>query len=118
MNINLFPEIDSCWYIHNASEKHHPLEFHTYKSMACFCFSHHFCYEPFNRMLDRRSIIIKYRQIEKKTFQNIVLSPLRVFSVKLNHDGCDEEEVSKDTNFIIDPPEQEVNFLLTLLIKV
>lgn len=108
MNVNLFPEIDSDWYVENNAEKHRAMEFHAYQSMATYCLSHHFMHSTCNNLTDYRSAIIKSRQIDKKTFRDILMTPLRVISIKLPHVECctDHHELT----FEMDPSNQEVNF--------
>lgn len=86
------------------------MEFHTYKSMATYCLSHHFMYEKLNHKIDRRSMIIKSRQIDKKNFKNILITPMRVLSIELLQkkyiDGIEEDMIYR-----IEPDEQEVGIL-------
>lgn len=106
--MNLFPEIDSSFYISNASEKHQPMEFHTYKSMATFCLSHHFANDSINRCVDYRSAIIRSRQIDKQNFRNILITPLLVRTIKVLRPECNVDENKLNSIFEISPTEQEV----------
>lgn len=108
--MNLFPEIDSSWYIDNSSEKHNSMEFHAYKSMATYCLSHHFMHEKWNHQLDRRSAIIKSRQIDKKNFRDILITPMRVLSIDLLQDKC-IDGLDESLIYKIEPEEQEVTNL-------
>lgn len=100
--MNLFPEIDSDWYVENNSEKHRAMEFHTYQSMATYCLSHHFMHSSCNVLADYRMAIIKSRQIDKKEFRNILVTPLSVVSIN------NPNTVGHELNYVLSPMEQEV----------
>lgn len=85
------------------------MEFHTYKSMATYCLSHHFAHDSINRCVDYRSVIIKSRQIDKQTFRNILITPLLVRSIIVLRTECNEDDVKLNSIFEISPNEQEVS---------
>lgn len=78
--------------------------------MATYCLSHHFMHSSCNNFLDHRSAVIKSRQIDKKIFRNILMTPLSVFSINFLQAEClrtDENELKPI--FEMSPTEQEVN---------
>ena len=103
MNINIFPEFDAGWYISDISEKHTSLEYHSYKSMAAFCISHHFQNHTINRHSTRREIFIKSKSSLKKEFADVLITPLKVLTVDITND-----ENSSKVQFVPNPPEQKV----------
>lgn len=106
MNLNLFPEIDAGCYIDNISEKHKPMELHTYKSMAVYCLSHHFKWSKWNRWAHRRVAVFESRMIVKKTFKTLMVTPLKSLSVNVREKCTELDTVELD--FDMNPPEQEV----------
>lgn len=109
LNFNLFPEVDASCYVTNNCEKHKVMEFHTYKSMAVYCLSHHFKSTKWNRWAHRRVAIFDSRMIIKDAFKCLMVTPLSTSSVIVREKSTDLEVVELD--YEMNPPEQEVTFL-------
>ncbi|KAG5679973.1 hypothetical protein PVAND_009508 [Polypedilum vanderplanki] len=111
LNINIFPEVDASHYIDdNIIEKHHAMEFHTYKSIATFGLSYHFKYDKLNSIVNRRQTIINYKANYKpmNQIQKILITPLRVLSIINRLEERDDfGESSEQLPFEIFPHEQE-----------
>lgn len=105
-NLNLFPEVDASFYIENNCEKHKPMEFHTYKSMAVYCLSHNFKWSVWNRWAHRRVAIFESRMILKKNFKTIMTTPLMTASVNVHEKYTSLDVVELD--YEMNPMEQEV----------
>lgn len=88
------------------------MEFHTYKSMATYCLSHHFMHSSCNHRVDYQKSIIKSRQIDKKIFRNILMTPLNVLSINLLQAEClRTAENELKPIYELSPSEQEVNLV-------
>lgn len=105
-NLNVFPEIDAQWYVEDICEKHKAMEFHTYKSMAVYCLSHHFKSNVWNRWAHRRIALFDKRMIEKSVFTRVMTTPLRTASVSVKERCTELEVVELDYEYI--PEDQEV----------
>lgn len=108
LNCNLFPEVDARCFVENVSEKHKPMELHTYKSIAAFCFSHHFRWSVWNRWAHRRVAIVESRMIGQQNFKSLMVTPLKTASVNVR-EKCKDLNVV-DLAYEFDPLEQEVRF--------
>lgn len=105
-NINIFPEVDASCYVDNISEKHKPMEHHTYNCMATFSLSHNFASSKWNRWAHRRTAVIKSRMIDKKVFKDLMVTPLLAASVDVKEKCTDLSVV--ELEYEMNPPEQEV----------
>jgi hypothetical protein len=105
MNVNLFPDVDASFYIENLVEKHHAVEFHTYKCMAQFSQSHYFQSEESCGHLDYRKITLKVKNAEPDEFKTLLVTPLGTTSVSILQD-----ETNPNAKFSIEssPLEQDV----------
>lgn len=86
------------------------MEYHTYKSMASFCLSHHFQSHVLNRYGSRRQILIKSKLYEKHDFVDILVTPMKVLTVDASLEEGDEGE---DQLMVPQNPlEQEVSWFV------
>lgn len=108
LNINIFPEIDASWYVDKISEKHKAMEFHTYKSMAVYCLSHHFRSNAYNRWAHHRVALFESRMIEKPVFTQVMATPMRTASVFVREKCTPLDIVELDYDLI--PASQEVSY--------
>lgn len=108
VNINIFPEVDASWYVEKISEKHMAMEFHTYKSMAFYCLSHHFKSNVWNRWAHRRNAIFESRMIYKNVFTRVMTSPTRTASVNVREKCTPLDVVDLDYDLV--PADQEVKY--------
>jgi hypothetical protein len=106
MNINIFPEVDASWYVSGHSEKHTAMEFHTYKSMAAYCISHHFKSEEFNCLASSRIALLQLKHVAEKEYRTVMVTPLKVASVKVVKQSSELEVLGLDYEKI--PADQEV----------
>lgn len=102
INLNLFPEVDASCYVANISEKHKPMEFHTYKSMAVYCLSHHYKWSEWNRQAHRRVAVFQERMVAEKSFKLVMVTPLRTACVDVH------EDMNSKLSFAMNPPDQKV----------
>lgn len=106
LNLNVFPENDASCYVKDISEKHKPMELHTYKSMAVYCLSHHFKSTVWNRFADRRVAVFESRVISKSDFKLMMATPLKTASVTVREKCTPLDVVELDYEMI--PPDQQV----------
>lgn len=106
LNVDIFPEADAGCYVDN-SEKHKPMEFHTYKSMSAFCLSHRFKWNVWNRLAHRRVAIFETQMIGRKTSKTLMVTPLKAASV-LVRENCTDLSVV-ELSYDLDPVEQQVS---------
>lgn len=113
LNLNLFPEIDASCYVQDVSEKHRPMELHTYKSMAFYCLSHSFKSSVWNRFADRRVALFESKMIAKTDFDLIMVTPLKTANVNVRERCTPMDVVELDYEMI--PPNQDVRVVYEFL---
>lgn len=115
LNLNIFPEVDACHYVKNHCEKHKPMEFHTYKSMALFSLSHYFKSSIWNSKSHRRVTIFESRTLHKNTFKSLMVTPLRAACV--NVEAMKTETGFAELEYVLIPLDQEVKFKIFCMIS-
>ncbi|XP_052868640.1 uncharacterized protein LOC128274466 [Anopheles cruzii] len=90
LNLHLFPEPDTCFYTAGMPEgapKHEPMELHNLRCLAVFCLTHHFCHCLWNRYADRRTALVRCRQLiegrPEPELETIKITPLGVLAVEV-----------------------------------
>lgn len=110
LNINIFPEADASWYVPGISEKHLPMEVHTYKSMATYCFFFHFKSHDSNRVMPARTALLQSRVTKEveKDFKVLKVTPLDVATVVVIQDETNTDTTKVDC--VLEPEDQDVSF--------
>lgn len=103
MNLTIFPEPDADFYIQDNCEKHLPMEFHTYKSMAAFCLSHQYKSNDLNKFATLRIALFESEMIEKKEPVTLMVTPLKTASVIVS------KKTDGELEYKIEPADQEVS---------
>lgn len=116
--MNIFPEIDSKWYITDVlCNKHEAMVQHTYKCMAYFCLTHHFKLSKWNRFAQRRTALLLAKELIENSlddFTEIKITPLDVYFVRTENKAKDSEIWLVHH---IEPETQEV-FIVNCLIDI
>lgn len=93
--MNIFPEIDSKWYIPDIlCNKHEAMVQHTYTCMAYFCLTHHFKLSEWNRLADRRIALFLVKELIENRFDDfteIKITPLDAYFVRTENKAKDSE---------------------------
>lgn len=110
--MNIFPEADAAWYVHENSCKHEAMVMHNYKCMSNFCLTHNFKRSAWNRLSSRRIAIILSRQLIKNhniiPFDEIKITPDDAYFVRTEELCTDLSEVK--LKYHLEPAVQDVNF--------
>lgn len=114
VNVNVFPELDACYYISNVSEKFGALEEHCYKSLAMFCLTHAFKSCHWNQYSDYRTILLNSKCLSVESgkdseYREALVMPLKAEFVHVSQ-KCFEDLSVVDLRFTPNPPHQDVSF--------
>ncbi|XP_058061051.1 uncharacterized protein LOC131211555 [Anopheles bellator] len=90
LNLHLFPQPDTCFYTTGmpaGAHKHEPMELHNLRCLAVFCLTHHFRHCLWNRYADRRTALVRCRQLiegrPEPELETIKITPLGVLTVEV-----------------------------------